>query len=178
MDEAGEELERDEVTDEEAGASPERARRRMESEFLLAVRRAGSVMQLLGAASAERIGINATDLNCLNLVALTGPMAAGDLARQTGLTTASITGVLDRLEEAGFVRRERDPDDRRRVIVRLEAARGMRDVAPVFAPVVAAWRAVAAQYTDDELRLLLAFQNQLEQIMRDRLIELRGPAQP
>jgi DNA-binding MarR family transcriptional regulator len=174
MDETGEELERD----EETGASPERARRRMEGEFLLAVRRAGSVMQLLGAASAERIGINVTDLNCLNILALGGRMTAGDLARQTGLTTASITGVLDRLEAAGFVRRERDPDDRRRVIVRLDTGRGMRDVAPVFAPVVAAWRAVAAQYTDDELRLLLAFQNQLEQIMRDRLIELRGTAQP
>jgi hypothetical protein len=46
-------------------------------------------------------------------------------------------------------------------------------VAPVFAPVVAAWRAAAARYTD-ELRLILGFQNQLEQIMRDRLIELRG----
>jgi DNA-binding MarR family transcriptional regulator len=173
MDESGEEFERDEETD----ASPERARRRMESEFLLAVRRAGSVMQLLGAASAERIGINVTDLNCLNILALGGRMTAGDLARSTGLTTASITGVLDRLEEAGFVRRERDPDDRRRVIVRLDTVRGMRDVAPVFAPVVAAWRAVAAQYTDGELRLLLAFQNQLEQIMRDRLIELRGTPQ-
>lgn len=156
----------------------EQPRRRVENEFLLAVRRAGSVMQLLGAASAERIGINVTDLNCLNVLALSGRMTAGELARLTGLTTASITGVLDRLEEAGFVRRERDPHDRRRVIVRLDAARGMRDVAPVFAPVVAAWRAVAAQYTDDELRLLLGFQNQLEQIMRDRLIELRGGPQP
>jgi DNA-binding MarR family transcriptional regulator len=174
MNEPGEEL----VHGEETSASPKQARRRMESEFLLAVRRTGSVIQLLGAASAERIGINVTDLNCLNILALDGRMTAGDLARRTGLTTASITGVLDRLEEAGFVRRERDPGDRRRVLVRLDAARGMRDVAPVFAPVVAAWRAVAAQYTDDELRLLLAFQNQLEQIMRNRLIELRGPAQP
>jgi DNA-binding MarR family transcriptional regulator len=158
--------------------SPERARRRLESEFLLAVRRAGSVMQLLGAASAERIGINVTDLNCLNILALNGHMTAGELARVTGLTTASITGVLDRLEEAGFVRRERDPRDRRRVIVRLEAARGLRDVAPVFAPVVAAWRAAAERYTDDELRLILGFQEQLEQIMRDHLIELRGGNQP
>jgi hypothetical protein len=50
-------------------------------------------------------------------------------------------------------------------------------VAPVFAPVVAAWRAAAARYTD-ELRLILGFQNQLEQIMRDRLIELRGARGP
>src|SRR5215469_148356 len=158
----------------EQDGSPERARRRLESEFLLAVRRAGSVLQLLGAASAEKIGINVTDLNCLNILALGGHLTAGELAKQTGLTTASITGVLDRLEEAGFVRRERDPHDRRRVIVRLDAARGLRDVAPVFAPVIAAWQAVAARYTDEQLSLILEFQHELEQIMRDRLIELRG----
>jgi DNA-binding MarR family transcriptional regulator len=170
MEEAGDER----GWDAEQDGSPDRARRRLESEFLLAVRRAGSVLQLLGAASADKIGINVTDLNCLNILALGGRLTAGELAKRTGLTTASITGVLDRLEEAGFVRRERDPGDRRRVIVRLEASRGMRDVAPVFAPVIAAWRAVAAQYTDDELRLILGFQEQLERIMRDRLVELRG----
>lgn len=173
MSEAGEWARSGDST-EPAGVAPERARRRIESEFLLAVRRAGSVMQLLGAASAERIGINVTDLNCLNILALSRRMTAGELARETGLTTASITGALDRLEEAGFVRRERDPHDRRRVIVRLDAERGLRDVAPVFAPVIAAWRAVAARYTDEELRLILGFQAQLEQIMRDRLVELRG----
>src|SRR5262252_445612 len=110
----------------DANASP---RRRLEGEFLLALRRAGSVMQLLGAAAAEKIGINVTDLNCLNILALGGRMTAGDLARATGLTTASITGVLDRLEEAGFVRRERDPQDRRRVVVRLDPERGLRDIA-------------------------------------------------
>src|ERR1700677_3265256 len=145
-------------------------RRRLESEFLLALRRAGAVMQLLGAASAERIGINVTDLNCLNILALRGQMTAGELARATGLTTASITGVLDRLEDAGFVRRERDAHDRRRVVVHLDATRGLRDVAPV----IEAWRAVATQYTDEQLTLILGFQAQLEQIMRDRLIELRG----
>lgn len=156
--------------------TPERTRQRLESEFLLALRRSGAVMQLLGLVSAERIGINATDLNCMNILTLGAAMTAGELARQTGLTTASITSVLDRLEEAGFVRRERDSSDRRRVIVRFDPARGLREVAPVFAPVIAAWRAAAAQYTDDELRLILGFQNQLEQIMRDRLTELGDKA--
>jgi hypothetical protein len=63
------------------GASAER--RRLENEFLDAIRRSGSIMQLLGQVSADRIGINATDLNCLNIVALTGAMTAGDLARAT-----------------------------------------------------------------------------------------------
>jgi DNA-binding MarR family transcriptional regulator len=166
----------------------EAERRRLEHEFLLALRRAGSVLQLLGAASAERIGINVTDLNCLNILWLAGDttagdttagdmtagdMTAGDLARVTGLTTASITGVLDRLEESGFVHRERDTRDRRRVIVRPDPVRGANDVGPVFAPVVAAWRAVAAGYTDDQLALILEFQGQVERIMRERLIELR-----
>jgi DNA-binding MarR family transcriptional regulator len=149
-------------------------RPRLEGEFLLAMRRAGSSMQLLGQLSAERIGINATDLNCLNLVALDGSMTAGELARNTGLTTASITGVLDRLEEGGFVRRERDPGDRRRVIVKLNAGPGLREVAPVFAPLVKAWRTAAAGYSDDELRLLLEFQRRLAEIVRDQLARLRA----
>ena len=154
------------------GASAER--QRLENDFLLAMRRAGSIMQVLGQVAAERIGINVTDLNCLNIVALTGPMTAGDLARQTGLTTASITGVLDRLEQGGFARRERDPKDRRRVIVNLNAGPGLREIGPTFGPLVKAWRATAASYSDEELRLLLDFQRQLEDIVRGQLARLRG----
>jgi DNA-binding transcriptional ArsR family regulator len=149
-------------------------RQRLETDFLLALRRVGSIMQLLGQMSAERIGINVTDLNCLNIVALTGSMTAGDLARATGLTTASITGVLDRLEEGGFVRRERDPHDRRRVIVKLNAGPGLREIGPTFGPLLKAWRATAAGYSDDDLRLLLEFQQQLEEIVREQLARLRG----
>jgi DNA-binding transcriptional ArsR family regulator len=159
-----------------AGGSAESLaeRQRMEGEFLLAMRRNGSIMQLLGQVSAERIGINVTDLNCLNIVALAGPMTAGELARATGLTTASITGVLDRLEEGGFVRRERDPKDRRRVIVTLNPGPGLREVGPTFGPLVRAWREAAAGYSDEDLRLLLGFQLKLGQIVRDQLARLRG----
>jgi len=169
MPEHGEWGERDEAS---PGTSAER--QRLEAEFLLAVRRNGSIMQLLGQVSAERIGINATDLNCLNIVALTGPMTAGELARQTGLTTASITGVLDRLEEGGFVRRERDPKDRRRVIVNLNPGPGLREIGPTFGPLIKAWRAAAASYSDEELRLLLGFQRRFEEIVRGQLARLRG----
>ena len=165
-----------EVVPEDAGAEREMApeRQGMEGEFLLAMRRNGSIMQLLGQVSAERIGINVTDLNCLNIVALAGPMTAGELARATGLTTASITGVLDRLEEGGFVRRERDPKDRRRVIVTLNPGPGLREIGPTFGPLVRAWREAAAGYSDEDLRLLLDFQLKLEQIVRDQLARLRG----
>jgi len=163
---------------DEPGSGGSAERRRLEGEFLLSMRRAGSIMQLLGQVSAERIGINATDLNCLNLVALTGHMTAGELARQTGLSTASITGVLDRLEEGGFVRRVRDPHDRRRVIVELGGGPGLREVGPVFAPLIKAWRAAASGYSDDELRLLLDFQGRVEEIVREQLDRLRGQAAP
>jgi DNA-binding MarR family transcriptional regulator len=155
------------------GSSVER--HQLEGDFLLAMRRTSSVMQLLTQAAADRLGINATDLNCLNVVALTGAMTAGELARATGLTTASITGVLDRLEESGFVRRERDLHDRRRVIVNLNA-RGLQDVAPIFAPMLKTWRAAAARYSDAELGLVLDFQLELELIMRDQLTRLRTEA--
>jgi DNA-binding MarR family transcriptional regulator len=163
--------ERGEWGEPTSGADAER--QRLENDFLLAMRRAGSIMQLLGQVSAERIGINVTDLNCLNIVALTGPMTAGDLAKATGLTTASITGVLDRLEEGDFIQRERDPKDRRRVIVNLKAGPGLREIAPTFGPLVKAWRATAAGYSDAELRLLLEFQRKLEDIVRGQLARLR-----
>jgi DNA-binding transcriptional ArsR family regulator len=148
----------------------------MESEFLLAMRRTGSTLQLLGQLAAERIGVNATDLNCLNLVALAGPLTAGELARQTGLTTASITGVLDRLEEGGFVRRERDPKDRRRVNVKLNPGPALAEIGPTFGPLVVAWRGTAASYSDDELRLLVEFQGRFLDIVREQLDRLRGEA--
>src|SRR5215831_7190084 len=79
-----------------------RERAELELAFATAMRRTGSLMQLMGQAAADRIGINNTDLNCLNILSFSGHMTAGELARATGLTTASITGVIDRLEEAGF----------------------------------------------------------------------------
>src|ERR1700680_2025747 len=68
-------------------------RAQLAAAFGAAVRRTGSVMQLMGQAAADRIGINATDLNCLNILSFSGQMTAGELARATGLTTASIAGA-------------------------------------------------------------------------------------
>jgi DNA-binding MarR family transcriptional regulator len=153
--------------------SPERAR--LTAEFGGAVRKTGSLMQLVGQAAADRIGINATDLNCLNILSFSGQLTAGELARATGLTTASITGVIDRLELAGYVRRERDTQDRRRVVVHLVLDKALRDVAPLFLPMMREWQEMAADYSDDELRLIVAFYGRMEQIFRDHVIRLRNP---
>lgn len=76
------------------------------------------------------------------------------------------------------MRRERDPKDRRRVVIRLVLESALRDVAPVFLPLVQAWQGVVDGYTDDELRLIVDFYGLMEQVIRDHLVRLRGPAQP
>src|SRR6266699_2167875 len=156
------------VTD---GERAERAE--LAAAFAAGLRRTGALMQLMGQAAADRIGINATDLNCLNILSFSGHMTAGELARATGLTTASITGVIDRLEEAGYVSRERDPRDRRRVVVTLVLDQAMRNVASVFLPVMRDWREMSARYSDDELRLIVDFYARMEQVFRAHLVRLR-----
>jgi DNA-binding MarR family transcriptional regulator len=151
--------------------SPERGQLAMA--FVAAVRKTGSLMHLMSQAAADKIGINATDLNCLNILSFSGQMTAGELAKATGLTTASITGVVDRLEQSGFVRRERDAHDRRRVVIHLDTERALRTVAPVFGPMMGAWQRAVAGYTDDELRLIVEFYGRMEQIIRDHLARLR-----
>jgi DNA-binding transcriptional ArsR family regulator len=151
-------------------------RKQLAAEFGAGFRKTTSLIQLMGQAAADRIGLNATDLNCLNILSFSGEMTAGELARETGLTTASITGVADRLEEAGYVRRERDPRDRRRVVIRLVLESALRDVAPVFLPLILGWQEVVTQYTDDELRLIVEFYDQMEQVIRAHLARLRAPA--
>src|SRR5215471_21266429 len=65
--------------------------------------------------AAEAVRLNPSDLGCLCLLLLHGPSPAGRLAELTGLTTGAITGVIDRLERAGFAQRALDPSDRRKV---------------------------------------------------------------
>jgi DNA-binding MarR family transcriptional regulator len=159
------------------GAAPPE-RKALAAAFGEEFRKTSSLMQLLGQAAADRIGLNATDLNCLNILSFSGELTAGELARATGLTTASITGVADRLEEAGYVRRERDPRDRRRVVIRLVLERALQDVAPVFLQLVLGWQGVVTRYNDDELRLIVEFYGQMEQVIREHLARLRDPDRP
>jgi hypothetical protein len=71
------------------------------------------------------------------------------------------------------VRRERDAQDRRRVVIHFDAERALGTVAPVFGPMMGAWQRLADQYTDDELRLIVEFYAQLQEILRDHLTRLR-----
>jgi DNA-binding MarR family transcriptional regulator len=77
-------------------------------------RRHSTATVLLHHAVAERLGLGPSDHKCLDLLVERGPMSGSQLASITGLTTGAITGVVNRLERSGFVRREADPDDGRK----------------------------------------------------------------
>src|SRR5690348_2021130 len=110
-------------------------------------------------AAATRIGLNATDIQVLDILESDGPSTAGQLADLTGLTTGAITGMLNRLEEAGLVRRERDPNDGRRVIVRLASGTDkMRETSSIFASARKVWDEIASPYDDEQIAFLLEFQ--------------------
>jgi DNA-binding MarR family transcriptional regulator len=131
-------------------------------------------------AVAERLGLNPTDLKCLDLARAESDVTAGQLADLTGLTTAAITSVIDRLEKGGLVRRERDPGDRRKVIVRVVPERAAQ-VRRLFASLNRTMRNLYAQYTGPELALIRKFASQLEQVMESETRKLRedksGPAE-
>jgi DNA-binding MarR family transcriptional regulator len=123
-------------------------------------------------AVAQRLGINSTDLECLDLAVLRGPITAGALAEATGLTTGAITGVIDRLERAGFATRERDPNDRRKVLVRAQPAAVDR-IAPMFEPMQRAALTALAPYRDNELALLLDFFTRVREASVAAMTELQ-----
>ena len=122
------------------------------------------VVELLVSSyeATENVGVNPTDLGALCLLLLHGPAPAGRLAELAGLTTGAITGVVDRLEKGGFVRREADPADRRKVIVVPDAGRVDRDLFPHFPSLQTA---AAPQFYDDfsiaELGLISKFLSRL-----------------
>jgi DNA-binding MarR family transcriptional regulator len=128
-------------------------------------------------AVADRLGLNPTDHKCIDLLSSAGSMTAGELAEATGLTTGAITGVIDRLEAAGFVRREDDPDDRRRVIIRVVPKR-YGDIARLFEPFAAAVLEMGSRYSEKELATIVDFMARSCQVLHDATLELRKQQPP
>ncbi len=125
-------------------------------------------------AAAAGIGMTVTDMQVMDILDSTGPMTAGQLADLTGLTTGAITGMLNRLEESGRVRRERDPNDGRKVIVRLAPGKGeIHEIGPIFASIGKAWDEMALHYDDEQLAFLLEFLKRSNALSRQELVRLR-----
>jgi DNA-binding MarR family transcriptional regulator len=130
---------------------------------------------LFHQAVAERLGLNMTDLKCLDLARSETSLTPSRLAELTGLTTAAVTSILDRLERAGFVQRERDSKDRRKILVRPLSERA-EEVACLFAPLDQAMSHLLEQYTDQELTFLDEFALRVGQILQHETARLREPS--
>src|ERR671914_192740 len=106
-------------------------------------------------AVAERSGVNLTDMQCVAVLTQTGPITAGQLAEEMRLTTGAVTGVIDRMERAGYVRREKDPADGRRVIVRPVSEKLESAGAGFFASQGRVLEELMSEYDERDLALFL-----------------------
>ena len=142
-----------------------------------AVRRSSALGVIFGQTVASRGGISSSDLECLDFLNLEGRVTAGRLAELTGLTTGAITGVVDRLEQAGYVRRERDESDRRKVFITTVPA-NIAKLGALYEKLRHAVMKDWAAYSDEELRLLLRFAEQGYETMRAATSELKEMDKP
>lgn len=139
------------------GAS-ENGRQKVLGELVREVRRFGGLGATYFRAVAGRVGLNATDLQLVDLLASTGATTAGRIAELTGLTTGATAQMLGRLEKEGLVRRERDPDDGRRVLVSLAPDWDKTgQLVPTLDGIGSALEDLAARYDDQQLARLLEF---------------------
>ena len=141
------------VKDDQRGAA---RRRRLDRELRASLRDVTVQLSLLNHQVRGHLELKGTDLECLDLISREGPLSPSALARRAGLHPATLTGILDRLERGGWIVRERDPDDRRGVLIRAERARGA-EVLRLYSGMNSAMDQILAEYDEAELELLAGF---------------------
>ncbi|SHG36580.1 MarR family winged helix-turn-helix transcriptional regulator [Streptoalloteichus hindustanus] len=127
---------------------------------------------LHGQAVADAVGMHTTDAYALNVLGVHGALTAGELAERTGLTTGAVTRLVDRLERTGAVRRTRDPDDRRRVIIE-PVARADDPTEELLAPARERIADVFRSYDAEQIRVLFDYFARAAPALRDATDEMR-----
>jgi DNA-binding MarR family transcriptional regulator len=133
-----------------------RRRRRTTTAIKESLRELSIQFSLLNHQVGVRSGLRDVDLDCLDLLSRQGPLSPSVLARLAGLHPATMTGILDRLERAGWIERQRDPGDRRALVVRPRRERA-GELFRLYAGMNAAVDDLCAGYSDSELALLADF---------------------
>jgi DNA-binding MarR family transcriptional regulator len=119
--------------------------------------------------------LNPTDHKCLGFLLDAGtPISAGQLAALSGLTTGAVTGIVDRLEQTGFARRKRDPDDRRSVLLEVNQEKVKKEVFPVFDALAKRMGALVASYGKRDLATILDFLERGLAVSREYRTQLSG----
>src|SRR5215218_8941233 len=140
------------TSDENAG----RRRRRSIRAIKGSLRDLRVQLSLLNHRVGANLDLKDVDLDCLELIARHGPLTPSSLARRAGLHPATMTGILDRLERGGWVTRERDPSDRRAVVVRALRDRN-GELLRLYSGMNASMDEICAGYGESELELLADF---------------------
>jgi DNA-binding MarR family transcriptional regulator len=151
--------------------SSQEGKQALAGRLMLALRRSSAAGVLHGQTVARRVGVNSTDLECLDLILMSGPSTAGEIARHTGLTSGAVTGLIDRLERLGLVERTADPADRRKVLVRVREDR-IGPIAALYAPLEKAMQSLLAGYSKEELKVLIDFSERSGGLLLARVSEL------
>ncbi|MGZ4145082.1 MAG: MarR family winged helix-turn-helix transcriptional regulator [Actinomycetota bacterium] len=137
-------------------SSDSQTRGELMGSLVLLLRDATGQLQGVSQGVGSKVGLSAVDIRCLDLISRVGPVTPGALAEMCRLSPATMTGILDRLEEDGWVRRERDPEDRRRIFVHGLHER-VPELAQHFGGMLRSLSEIFAGYSVEELRLLLDF---------------------
>lgn len=122
-------------------------------------------------AIGAHLGVSAVDQRAHALIGKLGPMSAGALAKEIGLTPGAVTGMVDRLERAGLVRRDPDPDDRRRVVIST-ADSGARVFGRAFSGLGSAMEDLISGYSEAEQRAIADYITRTVEILREQTRKL------
>jgi DNA-binding MarR family transcriptional regulator len=152
--------------------SPNHRRAELLEQLALAGRASSAATVMFHTAVAARQGLSASEEKALDLLERSGPLTAGELARQSGLAPASVTALINRLEAKGFARRVQHPSDRRSVLVEVDHERVYATVAPLFADWVGSLQELYAGYTDEQLEVILHFLNEAARRQREATARL------
>jgi DNA-binding MarR family transcriptional regulator len=136
------------------------------------LRNVGAQSVLMSDTVAKLVGLNSTDLECLDLLGLAGATTAGRLATHTGLTTGAMTAVIDRLERAGFARRVRDAGDRRCVLVEA-LPDNLRRIELLYRPLIAAVARLNEEYGDRQLAVVVDYLSRAVTLASEHLVWLQ-----
>jgi DNA-binding MarR family transcriptional regulator len=137
------------------------------------MRELNSQLSLLDQTVSSSVGLASSDLEILDLVGRRGPLTPSALSAISGVSPATMTGILDRLETEGWVRRERDPHDRRKVNIHAATKRGA-EIYRYYQGMQNRLRQICANYTDDQLALLIDFITRTSEAGVVAITELRN----
>nr|WP_233568038.1 MarR family transcriptional regulator [Cohnella faecalis] len=141
----------------------------------MSMRGLGTRTVLYQQSVAASLGLHNNDFLSIDILHEKGPVTAGELSRLTGLTTGSVTSLIDRLEKNGFVRRQQDPHDRRKVII-VPLYEDKEDVSATYLQLHSEMVKLASSYSDEELELITQFLNKAGSVLEEQIHHLNSKA--